>query len=253
MSRETILRPTVTIARGAVLPAAAAAVLAVVYSVDFLAFHTVAELFAVCVGASLFFVTMPLARVDVEPAAVHLGAGYLWVALLDLLHVLFFEGMNLHPHGGANAGAQLWVMGRLIEALLLLTLPLAVAAKRPAGRAMPFAAFGALALAGYAAVEQQVMPDAYVAGSGLTAFKVGAEYVIITVLAVTLLLLRRHRRRLGEELYGPLVASVGLTIAAEVLFTLYVVVDGPLNAVGHILKVWSYWFILRALLQRRHA
>lgn len=253
MTRETILRPSGSSARGALVPVAATAVLALLYAVDFLAFHTVAELFAVCVGASLFFVTMPLARVDAQPAAVHLGAGYLWVALVDLLHVLLYQGMDLHPHGGANAGAQFWLAGRLIEALVLLTLPLARPMARPVARAVPFTAFGILALAGYAAVELRVMPEAYVPGSGLTTFKVATEYLIIAMLAVTLVLLRRHRARLGEELYGPLMASVGLTIAAELLFTLYVAVDGPVNAVGHILKVWSYWFILRALLQRRLA
>lgn len=250
MIRQSLLRPG-SVARGAALPVAATAVLIGLSGARYLVFHTIAEAFAVGVGLSLFFVSAPLARAGAQPEAALLGAGYFWVALLDLLHLLTYEGMELHPEGGADMSAQLWLAGRVLEALVLVLLPLRLA--RPARGNIAFFGLGALAVAAWLAVSEGVFPTAYVPGQGLTAFKIVGEYVVIGLLIAALALLRARRDLLEPGTVALLTLSILCTIAAELLFTAYLEIDGAIIAAGHILKFWSYWFILRALLQPQGA
>lgn len=248
MPIRAAVAPLCAIARGTVLPVVASASLAAMLLLGYLPFHVAAELFCVCVGLSLFFVSAALSRLSPTPVLSYVGAGYFWVALLDLLHMLLYQGMNLHPLGGANASAQFWLAGRGVEALVLVSLPLLLD-RRDAGR-WAFGIYGGLSVAAYGMIVEGWFPTAYVEGSGLTPFKVGVEYGVIALLGGALLLLRRVRHRLEAEVGKPLAASILCTMAAELMFTLYVDVYGIVNAAGHILKFWSYWFILQALLRR---
>ncbi|GAA0592836.1 MASE3 domain-containing protein [Caenispirillum bisanense] len=248
MPVRTVAVPLLSLARGTLVPAAASALLAGMLLFGYLPFHIAAELFCVCVGLSLFFVSAALSRLSPTPVLSYVGAGYFWVALLDLMHMLLYQGMNLHPLGGANASTQFWLAGRVVEALVLVTLPLLLD-RRAAGQ-WAFGIYGALAIASYGLIVEGRFPTAYVDGAGLTPFKIGTEYAVIVLLAGGLVLLRRIRHRLDDEVVRPLVASILCTMAAELMFTLYVDVFGIVNAAGHILKFWSYWFILQALLRR---
>lgn len=225
------------------------AVLAGLMAVDFLVFHTLAELFAVAVGLSLFFVSATVRGGRAAIVLKYLGAGYFWVALLDLMHTVTYEGMGLHPLGGANTAVQFWLSGRLIETLLLLTMPLILARGRAASWA--FMLYGAAAAGLYWAIDQGRFPLGYVVGEGLTPFKIQAEAILVATLAAALGLTRATRRHLDRPVYLLVQASIAMTMGAELLFTTYIGVTDLSNGVGHLLKVASYWCILLALLRRR--
>lgn len=249
MIRQNIFGPAASVARGALLPGAVTAVLVALSGAHYLVFHTVAEGFAIGVGLSLFFIAAPLARAGGSPEAALLGVGYFWVALLDLMHTLTYDGMDLHPAGGANMAAQLWLVGRMLEAVVLLLLPLRL--RRPAPGSAAFFCFGAAATGAWFAIAEGLFPTAYVDGKGLTPFKIAAEYIVVGVLLAALALLWRRARAMEPATLRLLSASILFTVAAELLFTVYVEIDGTIIAAGHILKFWSYWFILRALVQPR--
>ena len=92
-------------------------------------------------------------------------------------------------------------------------------------------------------------PDTYLQGVGLTPFKIWSEYGICLILAVAALLLFRQRDRFEPGVLKLLIASIGVTVASELAFTLYVDVYGLFNLIGHFLKVISFYLIYRAIIQ----
>jgi PAS domain-containing protein len=91
-------------------------------------------------------------------------------------------------------------------------------------------------------------PDCFVEGSGLTQFKVSSEYVICVMLLAAVVLLARARESFDPSVLRQLGASILLTMAAELSFTLYADVYGLANVTGHLLRFLAVCFIYRAII-----
>ncbi len=211
-----------------------------------LAFHSLAELFSVVVGVMMFVVawhTRDLVRNDF---LLWLGIGYLWVALLDGLHLLTVPGVGLFPVHDAEITLHLWIYTRLCEALLLfsafqfLDYPLNPRKALIAGGTLSLlVAFAAIAFRWPPMLDSQ----------GLTGYKISAEVLIMGLLLGVLLRLYRQRERMQAAVLHPLLASVLFTLVAELSFTLYSDFGRPAFLVGHLLKFLSFWMIYRAIVE----
>lgn len=230
---------------GAVLLVLIAAVLGSTALVNFLLFHTLAELFAVMVAVLVGVVgwqSYPFSR---NHLLMFLAAGYLWIGALDLVHTLTYRGIGIVPDDGGNLATQFWVIARYLEALVLLLAPATIG--RAWSRGLLFAGFGVLSAAVSGLVAIGLFPDAFVAGVGLTPFKVVSEYVIIGLLLAALYHLWWRRNELDRGTWQLMSAAIVITIGAEFAFTLYQNVYGAENFIGHLGKLASYWLIFVAL------
>ncbi len=211
-----------------------------------LLFHTLAELFAASVAllaAVVGWQAYPLSR---NNYLMYLACGYFWIGGLDLIHLLTYPGHGLFtPDGGARS-IQFWVGTRYLEALVLLTAPFALGLVLD--RQVIFRAFGLLAALLSAAIVAESFPQAYVPGVGLTPFKIVSEYIIIALLVGALLHLHWRRQGLDPELVRWMNLSIVLTVVAEFAFTRYTAVGEDATVVGHVLRLWSYWFIYVAVI-----
>jgi len=227
-------------------------VLSVIQMQNFLLFHSLVELVSILIAAVVFLITWN-AREELDRSfLVILGVSYLFVGGVDLLHVLTYKGMGVFPGTGPNLPTQLWVLGRYLEAGSLLaagTVGL-VRGDRDAlewtgntlcALVMGYAAVVALGLGSIFVVDW--FPQMYVEGSGLTRVKVASEYVVIALFAASLGLLYGQRETFNRRLFQFLAGSILLTMGAELAFTFYVDVYGISNAVGHFLKLASFYLI----------
>lgn len=87
----------------------------------------------------------------------------------------------------------------------------------------------------------------YVEGLRFSAAKIALEWSTIALLATTLIVLWRSRAEFSAGIRRYLPASVTTLIAAEILFSLEANLYGPVNMLGHLLKVASYWFLYLTL------
>jgi membrane-associated sensor protein len=94
-----------------------------------------------------------------------------------------------------------------------------------------------------------MFPDCFIEGTGLTSFKKGSEYTICCILAVSALLLWWRRNDFGPQVFRLLLCSIVLTMVSELAFTVYVSVYGPANVVGHIVKVFSFYLVYKAIIE----
>ncbi|MBI4329770.1 MAG: hypothetical protein HY673_00645 [Chloroflexi bacterium] len=215
---------------------------------SYVLFHSLAELFSVVVACGIFIVGWNSRRFLTNNYLLFLGIAYLFVAAIDTVHTLAYKGMGVFPGYDANLPTQLWVAARYIESLSLLAAPLFIRRKLNAGPV--FAAYVVVfALVLLSIFYRPVFPDAFVEGAGLTRFKVASEYVISAILLGAAGLLYRSRQRFDRRVWWMLEASILVTVAEEMAFTLYVDPYGFFNMIGHFLKIVSFYLIYKAIIE----
>jgi PAS domain S-box-containing protein len=217
--------------------------------INFLIFHTLAELFSILVAWSLFVILWNTKDLIENKALVFVGIAYLFVGGIDLVHTLSYSGMGfLAPETGADPATQLWVLARLVESLSLLLFPFLFFRHIDPCRVM--AAFSFITLAGLLSILYWgIFPACYMEGIGLTPFKKISEYFICGILVAALVFLRKKKADLDPQVYPYMVAAIVLTICAEIAFTFYVSVYGLSNLIGHFFKIISFYCIYRALIR----
>jgi GAF domain-containing protein len=233
------------VAANAVGLAVAGALLFAVSRYSFPVFHGLIELFAASVALAIFFVTWHTRRFLENHYVGIVGMAYLGVAIVGVLHTLAYKGTGIFPGGGSDLPTQLWLADRYIAAFAFLVAPAFV--KRRANLRIALTISSALSAALVISIFAGAFPNAFVEGSGLTPFKIVSEYAVIVVLAIALGLLVRVRSTFAPRVWHALAASIVMSAAAELAFTLYADPFGPANLGGHLLYAGASYLVYRAL------
>ena len=222
--------------------------LTILGSYNFLLFHSIAEIFSVVIAFSIFLFAWNTRRFADSGYLLFLGIAYLFVGSIDFLHALAYKGMNIFYTEGANLSVQLWITARYIEAFSLL-IAVAFLKRTFDKRKVFFVYLGVFLFALLTIFQWNVFPTCYIEGQGLTPFKVGSEYLIATILLVAIVLYFKYRSLFPKGLLSLLVASIGFTILAEMMFTLYVDIYDLFISLGYFFKILSYFLIYLAIIE----
>ncbi len=222
------------------------AVISVTITVNYLLFHSLAELFSIVVACGTAAIAWNSRSLHKQGYLIWIGMAYFFVGGLDLFHLLAYPGVGVIEEADTNLSAQLWVGARYVEASALVTAPLFL--RRRAQPGIPTALFGALAgIIMLSIFGLKIFPTCYAAGE-LTSFKTVSECVICGMIAAALVFLLYERKQLPQTTTILLSAAMGLTVIAELSFTLYSSPYGLANTIGHLLKVVSFFLVYKALL-----
>lgn len=214
----------------------------------YLLFHSLAELFSIIIAFGTFMVAWNSRRFHVERFFLFIGIAYAFIGGLDTLHMLAYKGMGVFHTRGPYLALQLWLAARYVESLSLFIAPLFCARKMNIR----------LVFLGYSAVISfllgtiffwNIFPRCFIEGVGLTPFKKTSEYIISLVLAAAVYMLLRKRSQFNPGVLRLLMASIFLTIASELTFTLYKDVYAFFNMGGHLLKIISFYLIYKAIIE----
>lgn len=213
---------------------------------NYLLFHSIAELFSILIAGTMFIIAWNTRRLSHNNYLLFLGVGYLFIAIIDLLHTLSYKGMGVFMGYGANLPTQLWIAARYLESLTLLVSFYFIRNRLYLGRTL-ISYTALLFILLISIFNFQNFPMAYIDGVGLTRFKIYSEYVIILILALSLVFLSREKEFFKKSSYRFLFGAIVLTIFAELSFTFYVDVYGFSNYIGHIFKICSFYLIYLAI------
>ena len=231
-----------------VIPLGLAILLVVTSFVDFLLFHTLAELFAIIIAILMCVVAWQMYPFTKNNFLMFLGAGYFWIASLDLVHTLSYKGISILPGVEIGTSTQFWIITRYFEAMLLVSAPWFLT--HHLNRKNIFTFFGVSAISViFIILTTDLFPITYIENQGLTPFKVVSEYIIIAILVAAIIYLKKRENLLDKKIVNVMVVSIALTIGAELAFTFYVDVYGLSNLVGHIFKLFSFWLIFMAMVK----
>ena len=209
-----------------------------------LLFHTLVEMIGISVAWGVFMVAWNTRRFNQFRFISFLGAAYLSIAAVDLLHVLAYQGMNVFHNSGPNLATQLWIVARYMESLALLIAAATAGRRWSISRTtIGFVVIGAILTT---LVFSGLFPDCYLPGQGLTGFKIVSEYIIILIFGSVIVAAFARRDRFPIGTFNLLAWSCVLSIASDLSLTLYVDAYGILNQVGHYFKLASFYLIYLA-------
>ncbi len=212
---------------------------------SYLLFHSLVEAFCVFVTFQLFILTWNTRRIQDNNFLIFIGIASFFFGILEVTHALAYKGLGVLPGQAPGLAVQLWIAVRVVFGLSFFAAPFFI--ERKIHCAVLGIIYGAATTLLLALIFLKRFPLCYIDGSGLTTFKIGAEYLIAAVLlsAVALLVKKRHafdRRVLRQLIYALLWA-----VAAEITLTLYKDLYDTTNLIGHLFHLYSYIFIYRSL------
>ena len=214
----------------------------------YLLFHFLAEIFSITVGFSIFIVAWNSRRFLDNNYFLFIGIAYLFISGLDILHTLTYPGMNIIAGSGTNLAAQLWLCARYVEAGAFFIAPFLLG-KRLNPYVTFFSYILVISLLAGTIFYWGVFPDCFIEGTGLTSFKINSEYAICLALAGSMIILLQRRHNFDSGVLKLLLASMAITIASELFFTIYVSAYGVPNLVGHFLKIISFYLMYKAIVE----
>jgi signal transduction histidine kinase len=181
-----------------------------------------------------------------------LACGFLGVALIDFGHALSYSGMpDLVTPASTEKSIDFSLVSRLLAALSLLAIAL-----RPR-RPLPFPARRYQYLAAVLSIvglvywvvlfHPEVLPRTFVSGTGLTPFKMSAEYVLVALhVAGALGFYLQLRTSQSSNAVYLLAASVVMALS-QVLNAMYAHPYDIHNFLSHVYRVVSYVLIYRGI------
>ncbi|MCP4757831.1 MAG: PAS domain S-box protein [Proteobacteria bacterium] len=215
---------------------------------SYLLFHSTIEFVSIVIACGVFMLAWNARRYLEDNYLLFLGISYLFIASLDLLHMLSYKGMGVFTASDANPPTQLWIIARYMESISLFSAFLF--RKRRLNVHLLFLCYFLIFVFLLGLVFYwDVFPDCFIDGSGLTQFKIASEYAISVILLMTIVLLVRNRESFDGTIFRLLILSVVSTIVAELAFTFYVSVFGLSNLVGHFFKLLSFYLLYKAIIE----
>ena len=216
---------------------------------NYLLFHSLAELFSIVIAFGIFVIGWNSRKYYKNNYLLFIGIAYVFVAFFDTLHMLAYKGMTVFKgYDDNNLPPQLWLVARYIESTTLLIAPLFIS-RSFYYRRIVFSLFTISLLAIYAIFYSRVFPDCFVTGSGLTKFKITSEYIINGILLIALYLLYKKKEHFDPHVLKLLTASIICTMITELCFTVYVHLYGISNLIGHLFKIFSFYFMYKAVIE----
>lgn len=162
---------------------------------SYLLFHALAEGFSIIIGVVAFVIAWHTRRFQNQGYPLFFGIAYVYVfvVILDFVHVLVYKGMGIFPGYGANPPTLLWIAARCLEEDSLLVSPLFLTHPLPVGPTFVAYAVSTAALMG-AVFTEGVFPDCFTEEKGMIPSKITSEHIIAAVLLGAASFLRQRGR-----------------------------------------------------------
>lgn len=219
---------------------------------EYLVLHTVMEMAAIVVamlGAGVVWNAYARER---PGNLVLIGVLLFGTGLLDFAHMLSVPGMPaIVTPAEVQKSITFWLAARALPAMGLLVIALRAWTPLQNPQTRYWLAAGVLAyvaLVYWAALfHMERVPVFFVASQGLTAYKIGTEYLLVgAYLLASLFFFLQIRRQYQVQIADLFVASA-IAAVSELCFTLYHSHGDLFNLVGHLYKIACYFFIYRAV------
>lgn len=220
----------------------------VISSTNYSFFHSLIEIFSIVIACTVIIISFNSYKFAAADYIVLIGTAYTCVALIDLLHVLSFTGMNIFANNTANLTTQLGVLSRLVGSVSLLIAFIFI--NKKFNIRLLISTYTVLLIMFILAIFYwDAVPVAYVDGVGLTLFKKYVEYIILIALIGSVLALVKNKNHINKKMRIYLLLSIAMSMISEVFFLSYIELNSVFHMLGHVFKTISYYFFYKAVIQ----
>ena len=218
----------------------------------YLSLHTLMETLSITVAMMVVAVGWNYRQSRNTQNLALLACLFFAVGVLDSLHMVSYAGMpEFLSQNDTDKHLNFWLSARFLAALALLLVSICPW-ETSVSKKFQYVLFSltctTTALFTVLVVyRQDLFPNWFIPGQGLTPLKKFLEYVFILMNIGTAIVLWIKMRQPQSFKASLLFAAVCTMAMSEFFFTLYATLTGAYNVLGHIYKVISYYFIYRAV------
>ncbi|NLD50020.1 MAG: SpoIIE family protein phosphatase, partial [Clostridiaceae bacterium] len=219
---------------------------------NYLTWHNAFEFTSVLVSLSVFLVSYYSYEQTGNLRSAFMGSVFFTMGMIDAFHTLSFKGMPAFfiENDTANRATTFWITARYIGAIGFLTASFIKQEKKSQVKKGVFVvipliiSISALVLFTYF---PSVLPPMYAEETGLTAWKVYSEFIIIAVLIIAAARFIFEYNKTKERHTFLFSISLILKIFSEAAFVLYSSIYDIYNYLGHIYKFLAFFIIFRVI------
>ena len=221
----------------------------VVSTFNYVLFHSLVAVVGTLVALTVSLVTLTAHQSSRMPYLSFIGLGYVFVGLLDMLHMLSFNGMHVFTDYDYYA-PQFWLAARFLEGTSVLLAMTCLSRGGQFSLPVAFAGFSVVTIGLTSSILYfHSFPVCFIPGHGLTPFKIYAEYALCVLILVDIFLFHQRRHLADRRVYLLIQAALVLMIGMELCFTLYGTNANSdiSNGIGHLLQVCAFLLIYKAV------
>lgn len=217
---------------------------------NYLLVHTLIEFSGIVLLIAVFLIGWNTRHLVRNQFFMILAASFLATGLVDLMHTLTYQGMQVISGASADVPTQLWLIARSITVLSFFCAIFSLGRKELFSARTWLWGFLLCAVVLSSLIwPLGIFPECFDANQGLTPFKLVFEYLLICAFILAGVLLWRKGRYLNQQLLTCLILSLFLSSLSEFLFTLYSDVHDFSNFLGHYFKLGSVVMVYFALIE----
>lgn len=219
---------------------------------DYLTWHMIFEFASVLVSFSIFTVSYFVYEESKKLSMIVLGCAFLMMGTLDALHTFSFKGMSdfFIANTTANRATTLWILSRTFGSLgflLAVLIPGSVKSDIKKGVFAGLAFSFSILLFLITTYFPNVFPPMLIEDSGLTMIKIIMEYIIISIMAITFVIVLSQYKRTSQIREHQFMMALVFLIFSEFAFTNYGSVYDAFNYIGHIYKIIAYIILYKSI------
>jgi hypothetical protein len=218
---------------------------------NYVGIHSLLEIICIAISTTIFLYGLKKFSSTSSLRLLLLAFTFLTIGIIDLFHTLSYNGMPFFiTASSVQKATWFWITARVIQSILMLTLMILPNKKIKSDYRFLSVTLGVFltGVVGYIIIAyEKVLPLLVIEGKGTTLLKNSMEYGVSFILFISLMvaLYQYYLDKKEDKLYFGL-AFVFLLLT-ELIFTIYQSVFDLDNFLGHIYKVFGFYFILKGL------
>jgi len=216
--------------------------------INFLFFHVSVELFCVVTAFILLVIVVNTQNISEDTCFTFLGIAFGFIGVFTALHALSYTNIGIFPGNTANITVQLRVVSAYIQAFSLLFF-VSFFDKKINIRVSFYTFFAVCIIFLILIFRFNLLPVFFIENVGHTPVKIANEIIICFIYIASTVVLIKRKERLKNIIYQYLLFSLLSMICSELMFSLYIDWDSPLNIAGHIFKYISFYYIYKSVIE----
>ena len=212
------------------------------------AIHSLMELGCIIVAFTCFLIVW--VRYNENSIRNQIAAyGFLITAVFDIFHTYYYPVFAFYPEGYYDLATRFWILGRLTEAFVLLFVTFEFKKERlEQKKSLLFSIVFTGGLSYLVICHPSLFPVLYTQ-QGCTPIKILLECVISIISLTALWNLRNKLFTKNTFDFRYIFMSIILFATSEMFFTVNTTLYNPEFICGHLLKLISYYFIFKGVIE----
>lgn len=214
-------------------------------------FHIGVEAFSSFIAFSILLMALNTHEMSKNIPFLFMGIAYGFAGGFNIIHMVSSNGMGFFPGETTNLSMIFSLIPRFMVAVsILICCRLFYRSYKvitPFISIIGFSVFSAAILILIFLLDK--FPQCYVPGYGTTTFKILMDYVISAITLISVIILFRAKKYIETNIFILLQLYLYASIICNILLTFYVTQQEITNVLAHILRLYSFYSIYRAIVK----